>query len=148
MPFETVDFVERNMPSMDDEKVLDKIVRQRRGGGCGELNSGFALLLRALGFRVTLHGGRVLHNGKQAFRGVHNGHLVLRVEIDRPYLVDVGFRWAARRPLRFDDRGVQRDPHGAYQLHYTEHGDVEMVHDGCCAGGWRRTRANSTTSPR
>jgi N-hydroxyarylamine O-acetyltransferase len=130
VPFETLDFALGGVPSMKDEDVYDKIVRQRRGGGCGELNSGFALLLRALGYRVSLLGGRVLHNGREAFRGVHNGHLVLLVEIDQPYVVDVGFRWAARRPLKLHERGVQHDAHGGYQLQFSPYGDIEMVHDG------------------
>lgn len=130
VPFETLSFAEREIPSMTDEFVFDKIVRRRRGGGCGELNSAFALLLRSLGFRVVPLGGRVLHNGHSAFRGVHNGHLVLRVELDQSYLVDVGFRWASRRPLKLAERGVQKDEHGEYQLLHTPEGDVEMVHDG------------------
>ncbi|MFD4028778.1 arylamine N-acetyltransferase [Streptomyces sp. NPDC058576] len=130
VPFETLSFAQREIPSLSDDFIFDKIVRQRRGGGCGELNAGFALLLRSLGFRVTYLGGRVLHNGKNAFRGVHNGHLVLQVELDRPYLVDVGFRWASRKPLERNTRGVQKDEHGEYQLIHTPLGDVEMVHDG------------------
>ncbi|SFB98486.1 arylamine N-acetyltransferase family protein [Streptomyces aidingensis] len=130
VPFETLDFTLGEVPSMRDTDVLDKIVNRRRGGGCGELNSAFALLLRALGYRVTLLGGRVLHNGKHYFRGVHNGHMVLRVELEETYLVDVGFRWASRRPLRLRERGVQTDPHGEYRLVHTPDGDVEMVHDG------------------
>ncbi|WP_107450080.1 arylamine N-acetyltransferase family protein [Streptomyces silvensis] len=130
VPFETLSFAEREIPNMTDEFVYDKIVRRRRGGGCGELNAGFALLLRSLGFRVGALGGRVLHNGHAPFRGVHNGHVLLRVELERSYLVDVGFRWASRRPLRLTERGVQKDEHGEYRLVHTPEGDVEMFHDG------------------
>src|SRR5581483_3495659 len=130
VPFETLDFTLREIPSIKDEDVYDKLVHKRRGGGCGELNSGFRMLLEALGYRVSLLGGRVLHNGKESFRGVYNGHAVLRVELEHSYLCDVGFRWCPRRPLRLDARGVQQDPHGAYELVHTPDGDVEMVHEG------------------
>ncbi|MBR7829817.1 arylamine N-acetyltransferase [Actinospica sp. MGRD01-02] len=130
VPFETLDFTLREIPSIKDEDVFEKLVTRRRGGGCGELNSGFRMLLEALGYRVTLLGGRVLHNGKESFNGLYNGHAVLRVELDHSYIVDVGFRWCPRKPLRLDARGVQADPHGGYEIVYTPDGDIEMVHDG------------------
>jgi N-hydroxyarylamine O-acetyltransferase len=130
VPFETVDLILKEFPDASEAGLFDKIVRRRRGGGCGELNSAFAFLLRRLGFPVTMLGARVLHNGKQAFRGQYHGHMVLRVELDQPYLVDVGFRWASRKPLRLRERGVQTDAHGEYQLFFTPDGDVEMVHNG------------------
>lgn len=130
VPFETLDFTLREIPSIKDEDVFAKLVHKRRGGGCGELNSGFRMLLEGLGYRVSLLGGRVLHNGKESFRGVYNGHAVLRVELEHSYLCDVGFRWCPRRPLRLDARGVQQDPHGEYELVHTPDGDVEMVHEG------------------
>jgi N-hydroxyarylamine O-acetyltransferase len=130
VPFETLDLILKNFPSVRDEPLFDKIVNKRRGGGCGELNTAFALLLRHLGYPVTLLGARILHNGKHAFRGQYHGHLVLRVELDQPYLVDVGFRWASRKPLKMREPGVQSDPHGDYRLNFTVDGDVEMVHNG------------------
>ncbi|MFD3499191.1 arylamine N-acetyltransferase [Streptomyces sp. NPDC058676] len=130
VPFETVDLITREFPSVRDEPLYDKIVTRRRGGGCGELNTAFALLLRHLGFPVTMLGARILHNGKHAFKGQYHGHMVLRVELDQPYLVDVGFRWASRRPLRLREPGAQSDPHGEYHVVHTADGDVEMVHDG------------------
>ena len=130
IPFETLDFCLREIPSIKDEDVFEKLIVRRRGGGCGELNSGFRMLLEALGYRVSVLGGRVLHNGKQSFHGVYHGHAVLRVELDHSYICDAGFRWCARKPLRMDVRGVQHDRHGDYELVYTSDGDVEMVHDG------------------
>ncbi|MDT0345816.1 arylamine N-acetyltransferase family protein [Streptomyces litchfieldiae] len=130
VPFETVDLILKEFPSLRDEQLYDKIVRRRRGGGCGELNTAFALLLKGLGYPVTILGARVLHNGKHAFHGQFMGHMVLRVELDQPYLVDVGFRWASRKPLRLRGRGVQKDAHGEYELFYSPDGDLEMVHNG------------------
>lgn len=129
VPFESVDFY-IGEPVVLGEAAWDKIVRRRRGGGCYELNSAFGALLAALGFRVSLLAGRVLHNGLEPVRGALNGHMALRVDLDEPWLVDVGFRWASRAPLRFAERGPQADEHGCYQLVDTPEGDVELVHDG------------------
>ncbi|MEV4443054.1 arylamine N-acetyltransferase [Streptomyces sp. NPDC049577] len=130
VPFETIDF-NLGIPIRMGEDVLDKVVRRRRGGGCYELNSAFATLLRELGFSVHMLPGRTLHNGQEALLGWFYGHMVLRVDLaDGPYLVDVGFRWASRKPLRMDLREVQQDENGAYRIVDTPEGDVELVHNG------------------
>ena len=54
VPFENLD-IHLGRPIMLDQGALfDKIVTRRRGGFCYELNGLFALLLRGLGFDVTL----------------------------------------------------------------------------------------------
>ncbi|HEX6471030.1 MAG TPA: arylamine N-acetyltransferase [Streptosporangiaceae bacterium] len=130
IPFEMFDF-NLKKPIALGEGAVRKFLDQHRGGGCYELNSAFATLLRALGFKVAVLGGRVLHNGRQAVHGALNGHMALCVEIDgTKWLSDVGFRWASRHPLRFDVRGEQDDPHGTYQIVHTHEGDAELVQNG------------------
>ncbi|WP_075736549.1 arylamine N-acetyltransferase family protein [Streptomyces acidiscabies] len=130
VPFETIDF-NLGIPIRMGEDVVEKIVDRRRGGGCYELNTAFAVLLRGLGYQVDLLPGRTLHNGKEALLGVHGGHMMLKVTIDgEPWLVDVGFRWASRRPLRLAERGPQKDENGEYHIVDGEYGDVVVVHDG------------------
>src|SRR5919199_4974405 len=54
VPFENLN-IGMGWPIVLDESALfDKIVVQRRGGFCYELNGLFAALLRALGFHVTM----------------------------------------------------------------------------------------------
>ncbi|MFD6618774.1 arylamine N-acetyltransferase [Streptomyces albidoflavus] len=130
VPFETIDF-NLKVPIKMGEDVVEKIVNRRRGGGCYELNTAFAVLLRDLGYKVALLPGRTLHNGKEALLGVHGGHMMLRVDIEEEsWLVDVGFRWASRRPLLLADRTVQKDENGEYLIQDAEHTDVVIVHDG------------------
>ncbi|MFE7660199.1 arylamine N-acetyltransferase family protein [Streptomyces celluloflavus] len=130
VPFETFDF-NLDVPIRIGEGAVEKIVDRRRGGGCYELNTSFAALLTALGYRVSLLAGRSLHNGKEPLVGAFFGHMMLRVEIDGEYwLVDVGFRWASWRPLRFAERSPQKDENGEYRIVDTPDGDVEIVHDG------------------
>jgi N-hydroxyarylamine O-acetyltransferase len=130
VPFETIDF-NLGAPVKMGEEVLEKIVDRRRGGGCYELNTAFAELLKSLGYKVALLPGRTLHNGKQALLGIHSGHMMLRVDIDgESWLVDVGFRWASRRPLKLAEAGEQKDENGQYRIVDGDHGDVVIVHDG------------------
>ena len=72
-----------------------------RGGWCFELNGAFAALLDALGYRVTRLGASVLLDGKVT----EESHLTIRVDLERPYLVDVGFGDSFFRPLPLDTPG-------------------------------------------
>ncbi len=69
-------------------QIFDKLVTQKRGGWCFEMNGLFAWALRELGFDVTLLGAVV---NRTQLDGAARGHLALRVELEQPYLCDVGF---------------------------------------------------------
>jgi N-hydroxyarylamine O-acetyltransferase len=97
VPFENLD-IHRGVPILlDEERFFDKIVRHRRGGFCYELNSLFAALLRELGFQVTLLSARVPIEENRV--GPEFDHLVLRVDLDTPWLADVGFGESFIEPL-------------------------------------------------
>src|SRR5258706_4705129 len=88
VPFENLDIHLGRDIVLDETRLFDKIVRQKRGGFCYELNGLFAELLGELGFRVTLLSARVVNDGQV---GPEFDHLALRVDLDRPWLCDVGF---------------------------------------------------------
>jgi N-hydroxyarylamine O-acetyltransferase len=98
---------------IDLTTLPEKIVAARRGGFCYELNGSFALLLTALGYTVTRHSARVW-GGKRW--GPPFDHLALRVELDEPWLVDVGFGRFAHHPLRLAARQPQPDPAGSFTV--------------------------------
>ena len=75
--------------SLDLASVYDKIVRRHRGGFCYELNGLFCALLIALGFRVYMLSARVRRD--DGGFGPEFDHMLLRVDLDEPWLVDVGF---------------------------------------------------------
>src|SRR6476660_7309603 len=54
VPFENLDIHLGRPIVLDQAALFDKIVRRRRGGFCYELNGLFGLMLRQLGFDVTL----------------------------------------------------------------------------------------------
>lgn len=128
VPFENLS-IHLGEPIVLDEKLLvDKIVRRRRGGFCYELNGAFGALLSALGFPVTLLASGVFDDGhvRPPF-----DHLVLRVDLDRPWLVDVGFGQNARYPLRSDSTDDQPDPDGVFRVVPVEDGsgDLDLLCD-------------------
>ncbi|GAA2696552.1 arylamine N-acetyltransferase family protein [Nonomuraea recticatena] len=129
VPFENLSIHLGEPISLESEALFDKIVERRRGGFCYELNGLFAELLTALGYRVTLLAARV-------FKGSRPGplfdHLALRVDLDEPWLVDVGFGDFADAPLRLDERAEQKDDAGVSQIGPAPsgHGDLDVVHNG------------------
>lgn len=98
VPFENLDIGWGTRIAIDEEAFLRKIVERRRGGFCYELNGAFAVLLRALGFRTTLLSARVAR--EDGSYGQEFDHLALRVDLDQPWLADVGFGDSFIDPLR------------------------------------------------
>ena len=111
VPFEDLDIGAGRAISLAIQALQAKIVRGRRGGFCYELNGLFAVLLECLGFAVTRLAAETWadENGW----GPPFDHLVLRVDLERPWLVDVGFGDAFREPLPLLDGAEQADPTGA-----------------------------------
>ncbi|HJQ46621.1 MAG TPA: arylamine N-acetyltransferase [Amycolatopsis sp.] len=127
VPFENLSVHLPEPIVLTEDALADKIVRRRRGGFCYELNGAFASLLRELGFAVTLLSARVW-TGERF--GPPFDHLTLRVDLDEPWLADVGFGRFARFPLRIAGRGPQPDPEGEFLLAEAPHGDLDVRHDG------------------
>jgi N-hydroxyarylamine O-acetyltransferase len=107
VPFENLDIHLGVANVLDPEHVFDKVVTRRRGGWCYELNGLFALLLESLGFAVTRYSAAVVLSDPPS---PDFAHLTLRVDLDRPWLADVGFGASFTRPLRMDvDDDQERD---------------------------------------
>jgi len=114
VPFENLDIALGRTIVVDEAAIVRKIVEQRRGGFCYELNGAFAALLRALEFRVTLLSARVSRAG--GGEGPEFDHLTLRVDLDQPWLADVGFGDSFLEPLRLAPGTEQEDPAGKFRL--------------------------------
>lgn len=116
VPFENLSIHLGEEIVLEEKRLIDKIVRERRGGFCYELNGAFGALLRALGFDVTLLAARVY--GKGGRLGVPYDHLVLRARtVDGgDWLADVGFGAHSHYPLAIGERGEQADPAGVFRV--------------------------------
>ena len=112
VPFENLSVFHRRGVSTDPARSWAKIVEGGRGGWCYELNGAFAALLEALGFPVVRLGASVLLDGPPG--PCRPDHLALRVQLDRPYLVDVGFGDTFIRPLPLDDPGPHDGGTGSF----------------------------------
>lgn len=126
VPFENLSIHLGEDVPLDEDALFDKIVTGRRGGYCYELNGLLAALLSTLGYRVSLLAVRV--HGEHGF-GPPFDHLALRVDLDEPWLVDVGFGRHTELPLRLDERGEQKDPGGVFRIEATAEGDLDVYRD-------------------
>ncbi|MGC2181784.1 MAG: arylamine N-acetyltransferase [Terriglobales bacterium] len=127
VPFENLDISLGRKIICEEESFLRKIIEQRRGGFCYELNGAFAALLRELGFKVTMLSARVPRDDGSS--SPEFDHMALRVDLEEPWLVDVGFGDLFNAPLQLESgheqeqdgrrfRIVEQD--GSLQLDRTE----------------------------
>lgn len=89
VPFENLDIHMGKEIILDPKKVLQKILIQKRGGFCYELNGIFYMLLETLGFDAHLIAARVFKDG-QLGREMDHAAILVHME-QKAYLVDVGF---------------------------------------------------------
>jgi N-hydroxyarylamine O-acetyltransferase len=97
IPYENLDIHLGHPLTLDLDHIYHKLVEEQRGGWCYEMNGLFAWALRKLGFPVTLLGSTV-GAPAQGATGDHD-HLILRVDLAEPWLVDVGFGNGILEPL-------------------------------------------------
>lgn len=117
LPFETLSCLLRDAVPIDLDSVQRKLLDERRGGYCFELNGGLLALLQALGFDAQPLSARVLlaaQDGELTART----HLLLRVHVEgEDWLVDAGFgSLTPTVPLRLHDTAPQATPHERYLL--------------------------------
>jgi N-hydroxyarylamine O-acetyltransferase len=89
IPFENLDVFYRKPILLDGASLYKKIVKERRGGYCFEMNGIFSLVLQEMGFNVTNLLARVTIDGSHYTTKTHQ---VILVETGRNrWLADVGF---------------------------------------------------------
>lgn len=95
VPYENTEYLLGIRDFMTPKKIYEKIVLEKRGGICLEINYLLYLLLKELGFTCTLISGKVRRNFLD--------HMIILVHLDQDYLVDVGFgEFSFRHPLPFN----------------------------------------------
>ena len=125
VPFENLDIQWKRPIVLDIEKFYEKIVEDRRGGFCYELNGLFNGLLRSLGFHTRLVSARVF-NGDE--HGPEFDHAAIIVTIgDDEYLADVGFGDFSAEPLRYGLGVEQQDSAGMFVIRRFDDAYMEVA---------------------
>ena len=115
VPFENLDIHLGRPIKLDKARIFRKIVGDRRGGFCYEMNGLFSWLLEQLGYDVTLLSSRSV--GADGTLGIEHDHLMLQVkcpadsaeQANIPWLTDIGWGDNFHTPKRLDQMGVEQD---------------------------------------
>ena len=98
IPFENLDIHYGKEIILDIDSICTKIITNKRGGFCYELNGLFYNLLNDIGFHVKMISGRVYR--KDNYYTKEFDHLAIIATIEKQkYLVDVGFGKFSLKPL-------------------------------------------------
>lgn len=104
VPFENLDIALGAPICLDLPLLYEKIVTRRRGGFCYELNGLFAALLMELGYAVQMLSARVRR--EDGGFGPEFDHMLLKVQLEEPWLADVGFGESFVSPLQLKTDGA------------------------------------------
>jgi N-hydroxyarylamine O-acetyltransferase len=126
VPFENLDIHWKRPIILDNTKFYEKIVNQKRGGFCYELNGLFYELLTKLGFSCKIISAGVC--GRDGKFGPEYDHLAILTKIENlEYLVDVGFGDFSATPLRFELETEQKDANGTFLIRKFDDEYFEVV---------------------
>ena len=114
IPFENLDIHLHRPIILSEAAFYKKIIKHRRGGFCYELNGSFALLLKRLGFKVSMLSARVAR--RDGGFTADFDHMTLLVHFKHLWLADVGFGDSFTEPKRLDISSQQPDRGRDYRL--------------------------------
>ncbi len=115
VPFENLD-IHYGIPiQLSIDTIFDKVVINKRGGFCYELNGLFFELLKSIGFQSKRISARV-YNKEKGYSQEYD-HLAIIVNLNgTEYLTDVGFGEFAIGPLQLELNKVQNDERGDFVI--------------------------------
>jgi len=137
IPFENLDIGLKRFIKIDEYSIWEKLIVNKRGGFCYELNGLFAWLLKQIGFDVSYLNARVYD--REGNLGIDFDHLALLVKVTGEsgrWLADVGFGDSFIEPLKLDQTGEQEQGLRAYQLEQVADGYTIWQKD--YDGSWER----------
>ncbi|MEO6773028.1 MAG: arylamine N-acetyltransferase [Kofleriaceae bacterium] len=116
IPFENLDVLLGKPIELEPAALVQKLVHDRRGGYCFEHNTLLLEVLGALGFQVRPLSARVRWGRPRDYTPART-HLLVRVELDEPWLADVGVgAMSPAAALRLGEHGEQATPHEPRRL--------------------------------
>ncbi len=134
IPFENLDIHNGTPITIDVEKFYNKIVENKRGGFCYELNGLFNELLKTVGFKTFLVSARVFdteENYSDEF-----DHLAVIVSFhNEQWLTDVGFGEFAFSPLKIMTGIEQKDARGIFRINQFDEEYIAVQKQ--IPGGWK-----------
>ncbi len=126
VPFENLDIHWGRPITLDTAKFYIKLVDEKRGGFCYELNGAFNDLLRELGFQTRLVSARVFTSEGRYSPDFAHAAIIVMIG-DFQYLVDVGFGDFTSGPLEIALSIEQDDREGTFVLRNIDPNLIEVT---------------------
>lgn len=123
VPFEALDVSNGCPVLLNVEAVYKKVVEQKRGGYCYELNLLFHAMLSAIGFDCHLISARIFENGKW---GPEFDHMSLMIKLDDDWLADVGFGDLFLEPVKILPQLIQYDKFKTFKILLNDADEYEL----------------------
>lgn len=134
IPFENIDPLLGRVPFLDPERLQRKLLDEKRGGYCFELNGLLGAALKAAGYEFRIVLARVRNGAAEGGARTHQAFLVETGGTE--WLVDAGFGGPGSIwPLRTDTQESQKVPNGTYRLR-TDSASGESVLERQSDRGW------------
>ena len=122
IPFENLDIIENKELKLDRYSLFTKIVEEKRGGICYELNGLFLMLLKEIGYDVKYISGRIREEGTDL------DHVLLLVNIDdEKYIVDVGFKDNYLYPIKMVPNLIQENYRNKYKINKIDDDRYQLI---------------------
>jgi N-hydroxyarylamine O-acetyltransferase len=113
IPFENLDVYYKKTFNLDIGNIYHKVINNRRGGFCYELNLLFNWLLTDIGFSSRIIASRIFNEDRTV--GPEFDHMSIYVNAGREYLLDVGYGDLFVTPIEIKE-GVQFDGRNYFEI--------------------------------
>lgn len=123
VPFENLDVHNKRIFDLDITNIYQKVVNDRRGGFCYELNLLFNWLLTELGFSSRIIASRIFN--EQGAVGPNFDHMAVYVKTEKEFLVDVGYGDLFITPIEIAS-GIQSDGRNYFKIDSPDNDDYVL----------------------
>ena len=131
IPFENLDAYMKKPVSLNPVDIYNKLVLQKRGGYCFEMNALLFLAMQAMGFEIKPYAARVCR-ARTGYSGFSHRVNIVSLEGSR-YILDVGFGGTGfLTPVLLEENLIQEQRLNTYRLVRSDKVDfaVQCMRDG------------------
>ena len=123
IPFENLDIHLKKPILLNQDYLSHKLLDQKRGGYCFELNGLFQIFLQQLGYKTRLISAQVFNNTRGYSPEFDHAAILVTIDNDT-FLVDVGFGDFTQIPLNINITDNQSDSHKEFNIQQSKDGFV------------------------
>jgi N-hydroxyarylamine O-acetyltransferase len=113
VPFENIDIHYKKLFDLELDNIYKKVILNKRGGFCYELNAIFNTLLCDIGYKSSIIAARIFDD--LGHLGPQFDHMCIVVDTGKKYLVDVGYGDLFTKPLEIIEE-IQSDGRNLFKI--------------------------------